>query len=740
MASFICALPLITRRAPPSSVSLATDLRHNRTSFTSFRSLATHRRRALLRHIHFNPVTSTLSDNNKNDSNDTFSRPRFDPNQPLPDEETIKQQIISSDKGEQQKGLIYVRSLAPEKALELYLLCLKTTNNEFIRATVAVAIGELDLPALSEEKRNSAINLLIDMLATAEDYGVRSAAAAGMGYATSVLQHNVQQYVAMVESLSRALLEEADWQVQFSCIASLGALGRSDSEGTHFDVCAVLTPWLDSSNDLIIQATVGALGDIGNVKVLPSLLQILGNSDMMTRQRLAQALGNIDGCVSEPSAIDALRTLSTDQSFVVRQAAKDALESFGVDISNIDNGSGATSNDQSDIGDELDQLVEELKQGLDSIGDSFDMDSTSEAESKQTNEEKKGDSNEEDLITKEVENLMKGNETGNAVESASDALRRRLERSFNTASPSENSHPSLRNPTSFDYRSILTPGDDSVNPSSQKGNQKQSGDTSDETEVELSTNKEALAEVVSKIENGDDKEKLLAVIELRKFDKTMARDVIVDKDLLNVYNNPFRLRSLCVPVVGRAGDVDLLVQTLRNDPEENVRSACIDSLTDAIERNDSAKNVDTVVDACIGCLKDDDHWLVRISAAIALGSLGKGVARVEDALIECMVEDSELQPVQASTVQRHVITALGFVGSPKAVSLFEDVLRSEASGTTSRYGFVDPAMRYRIAAALSGIETQESLELAKKLANDEKKFVAEMAQGSVDALKKKGLK
>lgn len=588
--------------------------------------------------------------------------------------DSIKALLSSDKKGDQQKGLLQVRDLATSDALKMLLYSIRTTKNDFIQASATVAIGELDL-AVDLNIQNMAIATLAELLATAEDYSIRAAAAAGMGYATEVEGEPRQ---SMVEALCRALLEDGEWQVQFSCLASLGVLANDDDE-----IVDTIMSWLRNDNDLIVQAAVGALGDLKNVRALPGLLGLLGANDMMTRQRLAQALGAIPECASQPAAIDALRTLKKDQSFVVRDSATESLRALGVTQSNI-----------------VKEYTDELS--------------------------------EEDMIDLEVGNILQGDEAGNASESAKDALRRRLERSFSTEwSPGQSSF----------YNSDETAGAanhigvDIKNEADSSKLQSKEDSTLSENKVDRvdePTQRTKLGrrvdakewrQVVDTMKHGNDKDRVLAAIELREFEVELGKEAVREADGMNPDVSPVRVRSVCAGLLGDAGDIEGLVNSLQNDPDQNVRSTCCDALVDA-------GGGDVAIDACIDRLLHDAHWLVRISAAIALGSIGKGVERVVAVLIDCVRQGiADVDSVQEQVIQRHAVTALGFLGATQAVAAFDEI--------ASRPD-IDEAVRYRVAAALSGIACEESVQLAMQLASDENDFVAEMAQSSLDALAKSG--
>lgn len=534
----------------------------------------------------------------------------------------VRALLTSKGKADQQKGLLLVRQLPPQAALELLKLSVETSDNEFIRSTAAISIGQLQFE--DEQLAAEAVRVMSDLLATDADYSVRAAAAAAVGYATELPAFGKS---ALFDALTRALLEDSEWQVHFSCIASLGNLRDERA-------IPVLRKWLDAKNDLLVQATVGALGDLEATAAVADLLQLLGSKDMMTRQRLAQALGQISDARKEPSVIDALRTLSRDQSFAVRDAALDALERFG-------------------------------------CASPVKMETRSD----------------EELIEAEVSNLIKGDEAGSAVESASDALRRRLERSF-------------------DKEYVQT----------------------DELLSKLSEaslhDMAAYSKLVDELKAGNPMSQVMAAIQLRKFDGKLAAEAVVSSNALDPQISSERLRALCVGLLARGGDMERVIDVLKSDPDQNVRSACCDALLD-LGGGPSA------VATCIETFQRDSHWLVRISAAITLGTIGKGKEEVEDVLIQSLQPNGVvgLVPPQETVLHRHVITALGFLGSKKALKSFEELLRSEDT---------DEAVRYRIAAALRGIHCQESISLVRLLIDDENESVAEMAQGSLDALAQHG--
>lgn len=566
--------------------------------------------------------------------------------------DSVRALITSKGKADQQRGLLLVRKLPPGIALELLLLSVQTSSNEFIRSSAAIAIGQLEIS--DSATTASAMDAMVSLLATDEDYSVRAAAAAGMGYATSFPQHALS---AFHEALARALLEDSEWQVHFSCLASLGNLKDERA-------IPILLHWMSSENDLLVQASVGALGDIGNAAVVPDLLKLLGCNDMMTRQRLAQAFGQIPKAKDEPAVIDALRTLSKDQSFAVRDAANEGLKSFG-------------------------------------CADAAKPDSLTDDE----------------RIDLEVENLLEGNEGKNAGASASEALRRRLERSFDKECTEVSTEISVTNSVAG------SAGDSSESNISSPRNSEENPVLPSNAEDSKPSEAE-FQDLLNDLKHGERLAQTMAGIRLRKFAGERVAKAVLEIGVLDPSRFSVRLRSLCVGLLARGGELEKIVEVLKTDPEQNVRSTCCDAIADLGSEPAGVK-------ACIKAFKSDGHWLVRVSAAIALGTIGKGSPEAEQELIESLTPAGVegLESPQDSVVRRHSVTALGFLGSQRSLPVISDLLKSEDC---------DAAIRYRVAGALRGIHCEESVALVRSLIHDGDDEVSEMAQGTLDALAQYG--
>ncbi len=548
----------------------------------------------------------------------------------LPDEANVRKMITSGIKSEMQRALLMTRQLPPSSALELLVLCLKTTKNEFVRASAAVTLGQLRF--VVDEERDQVRRELFSLLHSDSDYGVRAAAATGLGY---YYEQNPGQSAQIIDALTRALFEDTEWQVRFSALAALGEVRDKRTIPT-------VLPYLRNDNPLMVQAAVGALGNIGEPATVPSLLEMLGSNDMMTRQRLALALGQIKEAAREPAVLDALRTLSRDQSMAVRDAAKDALQRAGC-----------------------------------------------------ADPARKSELSDAELMQREVDMLLAGNEAGNAPETANDALRRRLERSFDKEWSEGPSDELPKAPSS-------TPDGE-----------------------QLLTQKE-FDDAVLDLKSDDVGKQTMALISLRRADAEQVRSAVLEVNLLDPQRAALRVRSLAIRLVARTGDLKTVLRTLANDPEENVRSACCDAAAEAggglLARR-----------ACVEAFKNDRHWLVRISAAIALGTIGKGCEETEDALIDSLRPDgvTGLDDTQSSVVRRHAIIALGYLGTERSLPALAKLIDA---------GDTEQPVRLRVANALRGIRCAESVRLLKRIIeNDKDAEVAEMAQGSLDTLTQLGL-
>ncbi|MFZ4667053.1 MAG: HEAT repeat domain-containing protein [Prochlorotrichaceae cyanobacterium] len=193
-------------------------------------------------------------------------------------------------------ALASLREVGAMEALPLIKKVLKDENLQ-IRSMAVFALG------IKQTPENFA--LLIDILDTDTDYSIRAAAAGALGY----LQDD-----RALEPLLRSFYEETDWLVRFSAAVSLGNLKNPQAE-------AALMGALDSSETILQQAAIAALGEIGAVQAVEKILRFANAEDWLVRQRLAEALGNLPS----PKTLAALDYLAKDSHPQVAEAARLSL-------------------------------------------------------------------------------------------------------------------------------------------------------------------------------------------------------------------------------------------------------------------------------------------------------------------------------------------------------------------------------------------------------------------------------
>lgn len=84
----------------------------------------------------------------------------------------------------------------------------------------------------------------------------------------------------------------------------------------------VLVSALDSDQEIMQQAAIAAIGEIGDLDALDQILAFAQSEDWLVRQRLAEALGNLPSAKGE----SALRFLEKDAHPQVAIAARISLQ------------------------------------------------------------------------------------------------------------------------------------------------------------------------------------------------------------------------------------------------------------------------------------------------------------------------------------------------------------------------------------------------------------------------------
>jgi HEAT repeat protein len=213
--------------------------------------------------------------------------------------ESVKELLSSENLGDRLRAVNQIRELEPKTALELVQIAIGDQNSR-VRYS---AVSQMD--TLGGQDLDLSLRILRELLNDPEA-DVQAAAADCLG---ALKLH------AAFADLEQLYHRSAEWLVQFSIIATLGALG--DPRG--FDL---LKQALTSDNGLVQTAAISSLGELGNPDAVTLLTSYATNSDWQIRYRVAQALGNLG--TAEAKAI--LTTLVNDEVEAVAKEAKQALE------------------------------------------------------------------------------------------------------------------------------------------------------------------------------------------------------------------------------------------------------------------------------------------------------------------------------------------------------------------------------------------------------------------------------
>jgi HEAT repeat protein len=209
----------------------------------------------------------------------------------------IAQQMESDSAKDRKLALVALRDVAAEDAVPL-IKKLVNDSDQQVRSMAVFALGLKPTP--------ECLDILIQVLATEPDYGVRADAAGALGYLEDV---------RAFDALVRAFYEESDWLVRFSAAVALGNLRDPRARDT-------LLKALDCPEEVMHQAAIAALGEIGAIDVVDQILRFVTSTDWLVRQRLAEALGNLPSDKSIP----ALRYLLKDPNRNVSEAAAISLQ------------------------------------------------------------------------------------------------------------------------------------------------------------------------------------------------------------------------------------------------------------------------------------------------------------------------------------------------------------------------------------------------------------------------------
>ncbi|MTJ13697.1 HEAT repeat domain-containing protein [Anabaena sp. UHCC 0187] len=214
-----------------------------------------------------------------------------------PSLEVISAQLESPNLRDRMIALASLRQIAAEDAVPLII---KVLNDQSLQ------LRSMAIFALGIKKTPECYSILVKILETDPDYGIRADAAGALGY----LEDN-----RAVEVLSRAFYEDTDWLVRFSAAVSLGNIKDPRARD-------ILIQALNSEEIVIQQAAISALGEIRDLDSVTHILRFAQSEDWLVRQRLAEALGNLP----TPKSISALKYLEKDSHDNVAEAARISLQ------------------------------------------------------------------------------------------------------------------------------------------------------------------------------------------------------------------------------------------------------------------------------------------------------------------------------------------------------------------------------------------------------------------------------
>lgn len=209
----------------------------------------------------------------------------------------ISNRLESANSKDRLLALTELREVNPEDAVPL----IKKVLDDDILPVRSMAIF-----ALGVKKTDECLPILVRLLETDPDYGIRADAAGALGYLRDI---------RAFDALVRAFYEDTQWLVRFSAAVSLGNLGDIRAK-------QVLLNALHSNETVLQQAAISALGEIKANDCLEEMLNFAQSEDWLMRQRLAEALGNFN----VQKSISALNFLAKDSNAQVSQAALYSLE------------------------------------------------------------------------------------------------------------------------------------------------------------------------------------------------------------------------------------------------------------------------------------------------------------------------------------------------------------------------------------------------------------------------------
>eukprot|EP00188_Purpureofilum_apyrenoidigerum_P003194 Plantae.Rhodophyta-Purpureofilum_apyrenoidigerum.ctg32748.p1 GENE.Plantae.Rhodophyta-Purpureofilum_apyrenoidigerum.ctg32748~~Plantae.Rhodophyta-Purpureofilum_apyrenoidigerum.ctg32748.p1 ORF type:complete len:333 (-),score=55.54 Plantae.Rhodophyta-Purpureofilum_apyrenoidigerum.ctg32748:355-1311(-) len=204
-----------------------------------------------------------------------------------------------------------MRFFPPEAVVPSLLECLRTTPDELTRSQIVWAL------ALFRQGDDDCWKAILNELEDLSSPTVSSAAAGALGHIGDP---------EAITPLVRAYTMSTDFIVQMSAIVSLGSIG-------DVSVLPQLVNWLakyDSEkinrDSLLVQALLGAIGDLRQAEGVDVLLKWCQNPEPLIRHQVAEALINIG--VENDKVEQALKKLAGDSEKVVSYSAERHLDTY----------------------------------------------------------------------------------------------------------------------------------------------------------------------------------------------------------------------------------------------------------------------------------------------------------------------------------------------------------------------------------------------------------------------------
>lgn len=210
-----------------------------------------------------------------------------------PDLTQIAAQLESPKSRDRLLALVALRDVPAAEAVPLIKKVLQDDR---------LQIRSMAIFALGLKPTEECFGILVQLLETEPDYGIRADAAGALGYLEDP---------RALQPLIRAFYEDTDWLVRFSAAVSLGNL--KDLRARQ-----VLIQALESQEVVVQQAAIAALGEIGDLNAVEPILRFAQAEDWLVRHRLAEALGNLP----TPKSLAALKYLEKDSNPQVAAAAR----------------------------------------------------------------------------------------------------------------------------------------------------------------------------------------------------------------------------------------------------------------------------------------------------------------------------------------------------------------------------------------------------------------------------------